>query len=146
MQLAGFWMAVATFLGIWWGHVGVRLLERNLTRVEPAAFALAAAGFGLNLYSLFAPNLTIAGVCSIIGITLLWDAYELFRQQKRVIKGHAPANPANPRHAAYLAAGGHATTEDLLDREPTGRPAHAAHAPERAARRGSGYPTSASTD
>lgn len=123
LQLAGFWMALATFLGIWWGHVGVRWLERNVTRVEPAAGVLAAAGIGLNLYSLFAPSLTIAGVCSIIGITLLWDAYELFRQQRRVIKGHAPANPNNPRHAAYLAAGGHATTEDLLDREPTGRPA-----------------------
>lgn len=142
LQLAGFWMAVATFLGIWWGHVGVRWLERNVTRVEPAAFALAAAGVGLNTYSLFAPNLTIAGVCSIIGITLLWDAYELFRQQRRVIKGHAPANPNNPRHAAYLAAGGHATTEDLLDREPTGSPASAAHP----RRQGEQYPTGASTD
>ncbi len=139
LQLAGFWMAVATFLGIWWGHVGVRRLERSVTRVEPAAFALAAAGLGLNIYSLFAPSLTVAGVCSIIGITLLWDAYELFRQQKRVLKGHAPANPANPRHAAYLAAGGLVTTEDLLDRKPTGRPAHAG-------RHGERYPTSASTD
>jgi hypothetical protein len=146
MQLAGFWMAIATFLGIWWGHVGVRLLERKLTRVEPAAIALVAAGLGLNLYSLFAPNLTIAGVCSIIGITLLWDAYELFRQQKRVIKGHAPANPANPRHAAYLAAGGHATTEDLLDREPVGRPLKGAHGAERRSVHGERYPTSASTD
>jgi Domain of unknown function (DUF4491) len=142
LQMAGFWMALATFLGIWWGHVGVRWLERNVTRVEPAAAALIVVGLALNLYSLFAPSLTIAGVCSIIGITLLWDAFELFRQQRRVLKGHAPANPANPRHAAYLAAGGYVTTEDLLAREPTGHPAYTAHS-----RGDTGHlPTRASTD
>lgn len=122
MQLAGFWMALATFLGIWWGHVGVRWLEAHSPRVGPPAALLTLLGVGLNLYALVAPGLTVAGVCSIIGITLLWDAFELYRQQARVQKGHAPANPANPRHAAYLAAGGAATTEDLLDREPSGRP------------------------
>ncbi|GAB4438745.1 MAG: DUF4491 family protein [Chloroflexi bacterium OHK40] len=122
IQLAGVWMALATFLGIWWGHVGVRWLEANSERIGPPAAMLTIAGLALNGYALLAPSLTIAGVCSIIGITLLWDAFELYRQQRRVQKGHAPANPRNPRHAAYLAAGGHATTEDLLDREPGGRP------------------------
>jgi hypothetical protein len=37
-----------------------------------------------------------------------------------VAKGHAPANPANPRHARLLAAGG-ATTVDWLARHPVGR-------------------------
>ena len=129
LQFAGFWMALATFLGIWWGHVGVRWLEAQSVDVRPPAAILALLGFGLNVYALFAPSLTVAGVCSIIGITLMWDAFELFRQQKRVIKGHAPANPKNPRHAAYLAAAKTlATTEDLLDREPTGRPLNASHA------------------
>ncbi|MBX0326547.1 DUF4491 family protein [Oscillochloris sp. ZM17-4] len=120
LQLTGLWMAIATFLGIWWGHVGVRWLEARSADVRRPALALISIGIGLNLYSLFAPSLTIAGVCSIIGITLLWDAFELYRQQRRVIKGHAPANPANPRHAAYLAApDSHATTADLLKREPS---------------------------
>jgi hypothetical protein len=122
MQLAGFWMAVATFCGIWWGHVGVRWLEAHSVRVGPPAAVLVAAGLALNIFGLLSPSLTIAGVSSIIGITLMWDAFELFRQQKRVQKGHAPANPANPRHAAYLATGSPVTTEDLLDREPMGRP------------------------
>ncbi|MEI8167644.1 MAG: DUF4491 family protein [Chloroflexales bacterium] len=122
LQLTGFWMALATFLGIWWGHVGVRWLERTVTRLAPPATILTVMGLGLNLYALFAPGLTVAGVCSIIGITLLWDAHELFRQQRRVFKGHAPANPRNPRHAAHLTATGHATTANLLDREPTGCP------------------------
>lgn len=123
LELTGVWVALATFLGIWWGHVGVRWLEAHSVRIGPPAALLVAAGLGLNIYGLFSPNLAVAAVCSIIGITLLWDAFELYRQAKRVQKGHAPANPANPRHAAYLAAGGPVTTDDLLDREPQGRPA-----------------------
>lgn len=121
LQLAGFWMALATFLSIWWGHVGVRWLEAHSTNIVPPALALVLGGIALNTYSLFAPNLTVAGVSSIIGITLLWDALELVRQTQRIRKRHAPANPANPRHAALLAAG-IATTDDLLKREPEGRP------------------------
>jgi hypothetical protein len=129
-QLAGLWMALATFLGIWWGHVGVRWLEAHSADVRPPAAALIVVGLGLNLYSLVAPSLALAGVCSIIGITMLWDAFELYRQQKRVIKGHAPANPANPRHAAYLAApGSRATTTDLLKREPSDPTAEGVAAP-----------------
>jgi hypothetical protein len=141
MQLAGFWMALATFLGIWWGHVGVRWLEAQSPRVGPPAAVLIVLGLGLNLYGLFSGSLTIAGVCSIIGITLLWDAFELYRQQKRVQKGHAPANPANPRHAAYLAAGGPVTTVDLLDREPADEPAPARPQVRHAARRSDKAPT-----
>lgn len=115
-------MALATFVGIWWGHVGVRWLEARSPNIWPPTIALLLGGIGLNIYSLFAPSLAVAGVSSIIGITLIWDALEMYRQQKRVIEGHAPANPNNPRHAAYLAAGGHATVEDALDREPQGRP------------------------
>ncbi len=126
-QLAGLWMAIATFLGIWWGHVGVRWLEAHSVRVGPPAAVLSVLGIALNLYALVAPDLTLAGVSSIVGITLLWDAFELVRQAKRVRKGHAPANPANPRHAAYLAAGGPATTVDLLDREPSESPVGHGH-------------------
>jgi hypothetical protein len=115
-------MAIATFLGIWWGHVGVRWLERNSVNIWPPTVILFVIGAALNIYALVAPSLTIAGVSSIIGITLMWDGFEMYRQQKRVQKGHAPVNPNNPRHVAYLQAGHGATTEDLLDREPQGRP------------------------
>jgi hypothetical protein len=41
-------------------------------------------------------------VLGILGITLLWDALEMTRQQRRICKGHAHANPDNPRHARIL--------------------------------------------
>jgi hypothetical protein len=55
---------------------------------------------------------------------VFWDAIEVYRQQWRVIHGHAPANPANPRHAAYLAAG-MGRRDDPLKREPSGQPVNA---------------------
>lgn len=121
LEFTGFWMALVTFLSIWCGHVGVRWLEARSPNIRPPIIILLVSGIALNGYALFAPNLTLSGVSSIIGITLMWDALEMYRQQGRVLKGHAPANPNNPRHAAYLAAG-KAITEDLLDREPQGSP------------------------
>lgn len=121
LQWAGVCLALATFLSIWWGHVGVRILEAKSANIWPPTIALIVAGLALTGYSLFAPNLIVSGVSSMIGITLLWDAFEMYRQSKRIEHQHAPANPDNPRHAALLAKG-IATTEDLLDREPTGAP------------------------
>jgi hypothetical protein len=57
----------------------------------------------------------------IAGITFLWDSLEFFRQQKRIMKGHAPANPSNPRHARILEEYPLATVIDLLKRDPVGR-------------------------
>ena len=121
LQFAGFWMAVATFVGIWSGHVGVRWLEAHSPHVVPPALILFAIGLALNIYSLFAPTFVLAGVTSIYGITVIWDGVEMFRQQRRVQHGHSPANPNNPRHAAYLKAG-IATTAEFLDRDPQGIP------------------------
>lgn len=56
----------------------------------------------------------------ILGVTLLWDALEFYRQQRRIQRGHAPANPNNPRHAKILAEFPSATTIDWLDRDPRG--------------------------
>ena len=53
---------------------------------------------------------------------VLWDGIEFWRQQRRVWKGHAPANPSNPRHLRILSESSLATTFDLLDRDPVGYP------------------------
>lgn len=128
LQLTGFWLALVTFLTIWWGHVGVRKLEAHLTNVRPAMTILVVLGLALNIASLFTPSVALSGSACIIGITLMWDAFELHRQQKRIQKGHAPLNLKNPRHAAYYAEG-KGTLVDLLGRDPTGQPPAAAHAP-----------------
>lgn len=117
LQTSGLWLAIATFLSIWWGHVGVRWLEAKCADIRPPMIVLIIAGLLLNLVALFSANVTIGGVCSVVGISLWWDAFELVRQDRRVRHAHAPANPHNPRHARYLAEG-RATIHDPLDREP----------------------------
>lgn len=113
--------AAATFFGIWVGHVSVRKIDFISPTVwRPAALALAL-GLGLELWAYLTTNTGLAVALGILGMTVLWDAFEFARQHRRIQRGHAPANPNNPRHARLLAAGG-ATTVDLLRRAPVGRP------------------------
>jgi hypothetical protein len=70
------------------------------------------------IFSLSAASRPALVASGIFAITLLFDALELGRQQNRVKKGHAPANPENPRHARILAESKSATTRDLLKRDP----------------------------
>lgn len=123
INLVGLASAAATFFGVWLGHVSVRKIEREVERIWiPAAIALML-GLGLELASFQADSLTVSTICGILGITLLWDSLELaYRQPRRVMKGHAPANPHNPRHARILAEYREATTIDLLTRDPRGIP------------------------
>jgi hypothetical protein len=113
--------AGATFAGIWFGHVGVRKVEAVTPNLWlPIALAVIA-GLALEAAALLSPSPYVSGPLGILGITLLWDGLELTRQHNRVKHGHAPANPANPRHARLLAEGG-ATRVDWLKREPVERP------------------------
>jgi len=80
----------------------------------------------IDILSLSSASRPLSTVFGILGITLLIDALEFARQQKRVIKGHAPANPNNLRHALLLfRPDSQATTLDLLKRDPIGRPVNA---------------------
>jgi hypothetical protein len=123
MNPIGLVAAAAAFVSIWLGHVAVRKIESAAPALALPSAALASAGALLEWLSSRSTDPVIAAAAGIFGITLIWDAVELWRQQNRVRKGHAPANPANPRHARLLAeAGTHATTHDLLKREPRGQP------------------------
>lgn len=113
--------AVSAFLGIWLGHVGVRQIERRATRLWPPVILFTLLGLALEVCALMVTERTVSTACGILGITVLWDALETIRQEKRVCRGHAPANPDNPRHAQILAQFPQATTLDLLAREPIGR-------------------------
>lgn len=130
MNLTGLAAALATFLGIWWGHVAVRYFEARLTDIRLAMGVCVLLGLGMWAGALLAESVSVSAALGILGVTLLWDAYEFHRQEKRVKIGHAPANPSNPRHARILAEFPAATTVDLLKREPLGR----AIAPDEAAR------------
>ncbi len=118
----GLAVALAAFLGIWLGHVSVRAVEFHAADLRPPALAYILSGLSLLAVSLASSGFLLSGTAGILGMTLLWDALELARQQKRVARGHAPANPANPRHARLLASHPEATTLDRLARAPRGRP------------------------
>ena len=114
--------AAATFLGVWIGHVSVRKVEREVEHIWIPSMLALFLGIGLELASFRTSNLILSTMCGILGVTLLWDALEFYRQQNRIKEGHAPANLRNPRHARILAAHPHATTTDWLARVPRGVP------------------------
>lgn len=121
MNFLGLAAAIAAFAGIWGGHVAVRRIEADSARLlVPVALALSF-GLALEAAAWFVPWLPVKSALGILGVTLLWDALELKRQERRVRRGHAPANPLNPRHAAFLSEPGTmATALDLLKRGPEG--------------------------
>jgi uncharacterized membrane protein YfcA len=120
LNLTGLAAALATFLGIWWGHVAVRVIEARLTDIRPAMVIAVLLGLGMWAGALLTDSMPVSAALGIFGVTLLWDGYEFYRQEKRIKIGHAPANPHNPRHARILAEYPSATTIDLLNREPRG--------------------------
>ena len=125
LQWIGLTAALATFFGVWLGHVTVRKVEAQVERLWIPMIAALALGLSLEICSLLTANPLLSTAAGILGITVLWDSFEFWRQQQRVIKGHAPANPANPRHAQLLAQIPTATTIDLLKRQPVGHPVSA---------------------
>jgi hypothetical protein len=120
MNFIGVVAALTTFLSVWFGHVAVRKIEFISPTIWIPSTIFAVLGLVAEILSLLTVNHPLSAVFGILGITLLFDAFELIRQQKRVRKGHAPANPANPRHAKFLHQYSSVTTLDLLNREPTG--------------------------
>ena len=120
INLLGLIAAFTAFFSIWFGHVAVRKIESISPTIWLPSTIFAILGLACEWFSLEASSLQIATVFGILGITFLFDGFELNRQQKRIIKGHAPANPDNSRHAKILKEYASATTLDLLKREPMG--------------------------
>ena len=121
MNFIGVVAALTAFLSVWFGHVAVRKIEFRSPTIWIPATVFATLGLLVELLSLSTANRPLSTIFGIFGITLLFDAMEFTRQQKRVMKGHAPANPNNPRHTAILASHPSATTLDLLKRDPGGQ-------------------------
>ncbi len=119
MNPVGLVAGAAGFLSIWLGHVAVRKVEASTPTIWIPVSMFVLAGIILEAFALLVHDPVLSAAVGILGITCLWDALELFRQEQRVRKGHAPANPANPRHQKIMqAAGSTATTDNFLRREP----------------------------
>lgn len=121
LNTIGLVAAASTFLGVWFGHVAVRKIESISPTIWLPTTLFALTGIGFESFSLFTSNLSLSTASGILGFTFLWDALEFTRQQNRIKKGHAPANPNNPRHARLLREHVSATTLDLLKRDPVGK-------------------------
>ena len=122
LNYIGFVAAISTFFGVWFGHVAVRKIESISPTIGLPTLIFAAIGIALEWVSLSTSNLFLATASGILGFTFLWDALEFTRQQNRIKKGHAPANPHNPRHRRLMQDYAAVTTIDLLKREPLGKP------------------------
>lgn len=130
MNTLGLTAAVTAFLTIWIGHVTVRKVEAEARNIKTPMFIAIALGLLAEYGALATFNLQLSTVLGILGITLLWDAFEIYRQENRIKHGHAPANSNNPRHAKILAEHSSATTLDLLKRDPVGRSVSPEEAPK----------------
>lgn len=122
MNFIGLAAAAGTFFGVWFGHVAVRKVESVSPTIWLPTVAFALMGIALEWFSLSTSNLMLSTASGILGFTFLWDALEITRQQNRIKKGHAPANPDNPRHARLMREHISVTTLDLLKRDPIGKP------------------------
>jgi hypothetical protein len=121
LNFLGLIAALATFLGVWFGHVIVRKIEFHATNIYIPAALFLFTGIAFEYFSIVTNDIHLSTALGILGITFLWDALEFFRQQKRIQVGHAPANPGNPRHARILIDHQAATAFDWLARYPAGR-------------------------
>jgi hypothetical protein len=116
----GFVAAASTFLGVWFGHVAVRKIESISPTIWLPTLMFSILGIVLEWFSLITSNLLLSTAAGILGFTLLWDALEFTRQQNRIKKGHAPANPNNPRHVRLMREYASVKNLDLLKRDPIG--------------------------
>lgn len=81
----------ATFLIIGIFHPIVIKGEYYFSKNIWPLFVLTA--FILFYFALTVQNIVIASILSITAFTCLWSVKELFEQEERVLKGHAPKNP-----------------------------------------------------
>ena len=91
LEWAGPVLSAVTVATIGFGHVMVRKVNYRFG-TKPVPW-VALLGLAILASSLFASSVVASGALGIVGVTTLWDAVELIRQEKRVIKGHAPRNP-----------------------------------------------------
>ena len=121
LNFLGLVAALAAFLSIWWGHVAVRKIEAVSVKLWQPMVVVFVLGTVFTGIALRTESRHLSAAFGIAGMVFFWDTFELYRQEKRAKRGHAPANPNNPRHSKILKHYPDATTLDWLDRNPRGK-------------------------
>jgi hypothetical protein len=94
LQWSGPLLAALTLGTIGVGHVAVRRANYAYG-TKPVPYVLIL-GLAFLLCSLFVASDLVSGALGVLGMTTVWDAVELIRQEGRIRRGHAPANPNRP--------------------------------------------------
>jgi len=113
-QFTGLLLGLTVIAGIWTGHILVRRIEFSTVHLKIPIVAFFSTGILLAILSLFSKSNLLSGVLGILGIIFFWNGIETHHQENRVKKGHAPANPQNPRHRQILVDYPSATIENIL--------------------------------
>lgn len=99
MNLNGIIVGAAVFLSIGICHPAVIKMEYHFGK--KSWWIWLVAGLGLSTLSLFVENDTISTIVGGFAFSCLWGIGEMFLQEKRVLRGWFPENPA--RHEYYEA-------------------------------------------
>ncbi len=97
MNLSGIIVGAAVFLSIGICHPAVIKMEYYWGR--NSWWVWLVAGLGFSAASLFIQSAILSTIVGGFAFSCLWGIHEMFLQEKRVLKGWFPENPA--RHAYY---------------------------------------------
>lgn len=97
MNLSGIIVGAAVFLSIGICHPAVIKMEYYWGR--NSWWVWLVAGLGFSAASLFIQSGILSTIVGGFAFSCLWGIHEMFLQEKRVLKGWFPENPA--RHAYY---------------------------------------------
>ena len=99
MNFSGIIVGAAVFLSIGICHPAVIKMEYYLGK--RSWWIWLVAGLGFSALSLFVENDTVSTIIGGFAFSCLWAIHEMFLQEKRVLRGWFPENPA--RHKYYEA-------------------------------------------
>ena len=92
MNFNGIIVGAAVFLGIGICHPAVIKMEYYLGK--QSWWIWLVAGLGFSALSLFVHNDIVSTIIGGFAFSCLWGIHEMFLQEKRVLRGWFPENPA----------------------------------------------------
>lgn len=99
MNFSGIIVGAAVFLSIGICHPAVIKMEYHWGK--QSWWVWLVAGIAFSMLSLFVKNGILSTIIGGFAFSCLWGIHEMFLQEKRVLRGWFPENPA--RHAYYEA-------------------------------------------